>query len=183
MTGGIDSANGKTWAWQYADGALSEGEYENGYTDPIDTSWYQWPATQLNPLALDDEYVFTLKYYKYENNCKGYFEYDWLWANELLGANLPQWKDSAFAYVPPAPSTWTLTETIDTTVVNDTTVEIDTLLILNLSNINYIGRCAGTSTYQVLQLMEDTLWVRYSLFDPVENKIDAWYYMRFIAKK
>ncbi len=183
LTGGIDSVNGKTWVWQYLQGALSEGEYEEGYTDPIDTSWYQWPVDQLNPLALDDEYVFTLKYYKYENNCKGYFEYDWLWANELLGTDLPQWKDSAFAYVPPAPSTWTLTETIDTTVVNDTTVEIDTLLLLNLSNTNYIGRCAGTSTYQVLQLMEDTLWVRYALFDPVENKIDAWYYIRFIAKK
>ena len=53
--------NGKPWVWQYADGALSEGEYESGYTDPIDASLYQWPATQLNPLALDDEYVFTFK--------------------------------------------------------------------------------------------------------------------------
>ncbi len=180
LTGGIDSANGKTWAWQFLKGALSEGEYENGYNDPIDTGWYQWPPEQLNPLALDDEYVFTLKYYKYENRCNGFFEFDWLWANELLGADQAQWKDSAFAYVPNSPSSWILKDSL----LSDTSGAIvDTALILELPNNNYIGRCAGTSTYQVLQLVKDTMWVRYALYDPVEKKIDAWYYMRFLAKK
>ncbi len=178
LTGGIDALNGKTWMWQYLQGSLSEGEHTDGFTDNIDTSWYQWPVDQLNPLALDDEYVFTLKNYLYNNNCKGVFEFDWLWANELLGAEQGEWKDSAFAYTPNSPSYWSLTDSI----IPDTSGGADTVTILELSNTNYIGRCAGTSTYQVLQLVEDTLWVRYALYDPKEKKIDAWYYMRFLAK-
>ncbi len=179
LTGGIDALNGKTWVWLEKDSSLMEGEYSDGYTDPVGNFWWSWTQSELDSLAIDDEYVFTLKNYKYENNCKGFFWYDWLWANKLLLADQAQYKDSAFAYTPNSPSYWSLTDSIKT----DSLGINDTFTILELSNTNYIGRCAGISTYEVLRLEEDTLWLRYSPYDPVKKKIEYWFYMKFVAKE
>ncbi len=292
LTGGIESEIGKTWVWFSEDSAMSKGEYKNGITDPLDLSWWQINAADLDPLALDDEYVFTLKNYKYENRCKGFFMYSWVWIKELKNIIMGKYKDSSLVYEPPSPSSWKLTEQvnvttidtviidtivtikstviidtviidtividtviidttmisdtviidtivintiiidtlmpdttividtvvidtiiidtftintvvidttlydttividttiIDTTVVIDTTiinsVTADTLLILDLSNTNYIGLCAGTSTYQIMSLKQDTMLIRYPLYEPDKGEYESWYYLRLITKE
>jgi hypothetical protein len=141
------------------------------YKDPIKYNG-KIPPYPKPEGALNDEYVFNLAHFRYENNCKGDFLYNWMWAKNLLGMNCA--KDSVFEYTP-GESSWELTKQSDSTV------------ILTLTYDGYLGICAGTSTYQVLKLTEDTLNVRFEMVDPDDPYIGTsrtqWNYLRLLAKK
>lgn len=184
LTGGPDSLNGKTWVWQNDSTAYGYGQASNPstYKDPIKNSF---PLLKQKPAGvLNDEYVFALAHFRYENNCGGDFLFNWMWANNLLGSEIKNGRDSVFEYTPPQDATWRLVEQqVDTTKI----------LLLSLSSESYLGICngmssyAGSSTYQILKLTEDTLFIRYEMANPDDIKTGTsrtrWDYLRLVHKK
>ncbi len=191
LTGGCDADEvefegvtyqGKIWVWDSLGiGARYVGPTEEGsstYNDPYNVFWWTSTPGFLPNNAYDDEYIFILKEYKYINDCKGIFYYDWAWANHYLGTELEQYKDASFDYIPTQPSKWKI----------DTTTSPGNIL-MTLSNNNYIGSCRGENIeYQILTLTEDTLWVRQEYFIPedADSLTGAdrrqWDYLRFLRK-
>jgi len=61
-------------------------------------------------------------------------------------------------------------------------------LILTLSNDNYLGYCSGTSTYEILSISPDTMYIRHELVETIKisntgaNRLE-WRYLRLVAKK
>jgi PKD repeat protein len=219
LTGGCNVGT-KTWKFDSANGALAnggvsgpdaQGKPASSYNDVISTWWTSLIAGIANdPLspptpprgALDDEYVFTLKGFKYKNDCHGEFFFNYKWANQLFGLTQEQYHDTVHAYTPNDPATWKLD--IDTTTPeiisgNDSTTWkrrffVDSAtskrfnLILTLSNENYLGYCSGTSTYQILRINSDTMTLRHELLEPKDPSIiganrKEWRYLRLVAKK
>ena len=154
------------------------------------------------PRSLDDEYVFTLKGFKYKNDCHGDFYFNWKWANKLFGLNQTTYHDTICAYTPNNPATWKLD--IDSISPEDLSAADSTTwkkryftdsatgkrfnLILTLSNDNYIGYCSGVSIYQILQITPDTMFLRHELAEPDKPSVTGpnrleWRYLRLVAKK
>lgn len=214
LSGGCDVAS-KTWQIINADTALANGPPVNGnssYNDPIGTFWWKSKLTGSpgdptdpptpNPRMLDDEYVFTLKGFKYLNDCHGDFYFNYKWANKLFGLNQEQFHDTIHAYTPNNPATWKLD--IDSITPEDMSARDSTTwkkrfftdsttgkrfnLILTLSNDNYIGYCSGVSIYQILRINSDTMFLRHELAEPDDPAVTGpnrteWRYMRLVAKK
>jgi PKD repeat protein len=213
LTGGCD-VESKTWKIDNADSALANGGATSGgissYNDPIKTDFWKSSLATIPPVppaeALDDEYVFGLRGFTYKNDCHGNFYFNWQWANKLFGLNQDIYRDTIVAYTPNNPATWTLevdTATKEDTVINngvisairtrfftDSTTGQRFNLILTLSNDNYLGYCSGTSTYQILSISPDTMYLRHELVetDPKNagktgaNRLE-WRYLRLVAKK
>jgi PKD repeat protein len=218
LSGGCD-ATAKIWKIDNADSAFGNGgppgKDPNGngisnFNDPIQY-WWRSSLTSENPAppprALDDEYVFGLRGFTYKNDCHGDFFFNWQWANKLFGLGQSQYADTIHAYTPNSPATWALevdTVTREDTIMSngaisairnrwfsDTTVSRQRFnLVLTLSNDNYIGYCSGTSTYEILKMTPDTMYLRHELVetDPKNasktgtNRLE-WRYVRLLAKK
>ncbi len=210
LTGGCD-ATSKTWKIINADSALANGppsskdSLGNGtssYNDPIGY-WWKSSLSSVDPPpsppagALDDEYIFGLKGFSFKNECHGDFYFNWKWCNKLFGTNQGTYKDTVHAYIPNNPSTWKLD--FDSASVEDSAQGkkrffVDTAtgksfnLLLTLSNDNYIGYCSGVSTYQILHITPDTMYLRHELAEPDSAVITGpnrleWRYLRLVAKE
>lgn len=217
LTGGCDVGS-KTWKIDSADFALANGgppgkdPAGNGVSSYNDSITYWWRSTLTGdkseppPGSLDDEYVFGLRGFTYKNNCHGDFYFNWQWANKLFGLNQDVSHDTIHAYTPNNPATWTLD--VDTVTKEDTLRNGSIItairhryftdsatgkrfnLILTLSNDNYIGYCSGTSTYQILTMSADTMYLRHELVETDPKNASAtgtnrleWRYLRLVAKK
>ena len=198
LSGGCDVTS-KTWRIADGDSALANGppgakdSLGNGtstYNDPVSFWWNSMVVNDIPPPeAKDDEYVFGLKGFTYENNCKGEFYFNWQWSNKLFGTSQEIYADTIHGYTPNTPSTWTLE--IDTTggegFITDSTSGKSVNLILTLSNDNYIGYCSGTSVYQVLEITPETMFLRFELVnpdDPSETGLNRseWRYVHLVAE-
>jgi PKD repeat protein len=202
LTGGCDFEEGKIWVIENTDSVFangpsvkdSTGKYASTYNDPFGFYWWvsalkgqERPAPVAG--SLDDEYVFKLRGFVYENRCHGNFYFNWKWANKLFNAKKIQYADTICSYVPKNPCTWKLT--IDTTggkgyIADSVRGSIN--LILTFTNDNYIGYCSGTSTYQILKLSPDTMYLRHELREPDNETVTGlnrqeWRYLRLVAKK
>jgi len=167
----------RVWVWDQEAGASAVGPPvwgESNYNDPIDVSWWASDAGGFATMGCyNDEYSFKLnKQMEYINNCNGDFLFNWAWANELLGANQGEYEDAAFPYEP-ATSSWSLT------------YDEFGNKILSLSNDGFLGMAAGQHVYQILELTENVLWIRYESGAPgAPSGIDKgeWAYLRFVAQ-
>jgi hypothetical protein len=146
--------------------------------------------------ARDDRYVFGLKGFTYKNDCHGDFYFNWMWCNEFFGTEQKTFADTIHGYIPNDPATWTLD--IDTVSVEDSlngkvrfftdsTTGKRFNLILTLSNDNYIGYCSGVSIYQILDITENTMYLRHELAEPDDPSITGsnrleWRYLRLVAE-
>ena len=216
LSGGCD-VDSKTWKVYEGDSAFGNGppspkdSLGNGtsnYNDPISFWWNSSKvetdkAPLPDPRTKDDEYVFGLKGFTYNNNCHGTFYFNWKWANKFFGLTQATYADTICAYTPPATqATWILdvdTLTPEVTTAKDSTTWkkrffTDSVtgkrfnLLLTLSNSNYIGYCSGVSIYEILHLTPDTMYLRHELAEPDDanatglNRLE-WRYLRLVAKK
>ncbi len=188
----------------------SLGNGTSNYNDVyVGTYWWQSTLAGIdaaNPPtppkgALDDEYMFRLRGFAYKNDCHGNFYFNWMWANKFFNLNQAQYHDTVCSYQPNNPATWRLD--VDSVTPEDMTAKDSTTwkkrsftdsatgkrfnLILTLSNDNYIGYCSGVSTYQILTMNSDTMWLRHELLNPSKLNLTGanrteWRYLRLVAK-
>ncbi len=166
LTGGASNLTGKTWVFdQYHDGHIGVGPVAE--TKPI---WWSCPAEDKTESSLyTQEFKFTQIGVKMEWKNNGY-----VYTNEngrkalaelgYTNSVVPGAKDFDVAYVPKASYTFSLNESAKT---------------LTLSDGAFFGHYAGTSTYQILSLTADELYVKCASTTEVGNE---WWY-RFIPKE
>ncbi len=205
LTGGCGVPQ-KIWMVADADSAFGNGppsakdSLGNGtssYDDKV-SYWFNSSKSGSPPLpdprSLDDEYIFKLKGFVYENDCKGDFFFNYKWANALFGATQATFADTIWGYVPNNPATWEMevVPEADTTggkraFFTDSTTGERFNLVIKFSNDNYIGYGSGTSIYQILKIDETTLHLRHELAEPDDpaatgpNRVE-WRYLRLVAK-
>lgn len=205
LTGGCGIPS-KTWVIPDADSAFGNGgpspkDSLGGGTSSYDDKIVYWwnsdtAATPRIPDArsLDDEYVFALKGFVYKNESHGHFYFNWKWANKLFGATQATFADTIRTYIPTNPATWKL-ETVpeaDTTggkraFFTDSATGKRFNLILHLSSDNYIGYGSGTSTYQILSITADKMFLRHELAEPDKPSVTGpnrleWRYLNLVSK-
>lgn len=162
LTGGADNLEGKTWVFdQYHNGHFGVGP--NTDTSP---SWWSCPANEkLESSLYTQEFTFIQVGVKmiWKNN--GFIYTNEPGKNALGGtAVAPPAGDFDVAYVPKDAYTFTLNEAAKT---------------ITLSDGAFLGHYAGTSTYEILTLTDDELYVKCnSTIEPG----NGWWY-RFIPKE
>ena len=166
LTGGATDLAGKTWVFdQYHDGHFGVGP-----ADGTTPSWWSCAAEGKTRSCLySQEFTFTQVGVKMEwkNNGSVYSNENGRAALATLGypnSVAPLDGDFDIAYVPKSAYTFALNETAKT---------------ITLSNNAFFGHFAGTSTYQIITLTEDALYIKCSSTTEAGN---VWYY-RFIPKE
>ncbi len=166
LTGGASNLAGKTWVFdQFHDGHFGVGPIAD--TSP---SWWSCPAEgKTNSCLYSQEFTFTQVGVKlvWTNNGSVYSNESGRAALADLGYNnsvVPPDGDFDIAYVPKAAYTFALNETAKT---------------ITLSNGAFLGHYAGTSTYQILTLTDDVLYMKCASTTEVGN---GWWY-RLIPKE
>lgn len=166
LTGGASNLAGKTWVFdQYHDGHFGVGP-----ADASSPSWWSCPAEGKTGSCLySQEFTFTQVGVKmaWKNNGNVYSNGAGKAALAALGypnAVVPADGDFDIAYAPKAAYTFALNETAKT---------------ITLSDGAFLGHYAGTSTYQILSLTNDVLYVKcVSTTEPG----NGWWY-RFVPKE
>lgn len=162
LTGGAANLEGKTWVFdQYHDGHFGVGPADSGKPD-----WWSCPANgKENSSLYTQEFTFVQVGVKmiWKNN--GSIYTNEAGKNALGGtAVVPPAGDFDVEYAPKESYTYSLDE------VNKT---------LTLSDGAFMGHYAGTSTYTILSLTEDELYLK--AVSTVENGNGWWY--RFVPKE
>lgn len=162
LTGGAANINGKTWVFdQYHSGHFGVGPASD--TSP---SWWSCPANgKLQSSLYTQEFTFIQVGVKmiWKNNGNVYTNE--AGKNALGGtAVTPPDGDFDVAYQPKSAYTYTLNETGKTLTLNDGA---------------FLGHYAGTSTYEILKLTDDEMYLKCN--STVENGNSWWY--RFIPKE
>lgn len=161
LTGGADNTSGKTWVFdQYHDGHFGVGPF-----DAATPSWWACPAEGKEGSSMyTQEFTFTQVGVKMVWKNNGYIYTNAAGKNALGGdfiENPGGVGDFDVAYVPIANYTYALDETAKT---------------LTLNNGAFFGHYAGTSTYEIITLTDDELYVK--CVSTVEPGNGWWY--RFI---
>lgn len=166
LTGGAADLDGKTWVFdQYHDGHFGVGP-----ADATSPSWWSCPAEgKTKSCMYSQEFTFTQVGVKLEwkNNGNVYTNEPGRVALAALGYTksvVPGDGDFDVEYTPAASYTFSLNEAAKT---------------LTLSEGAFFGHYTGTSTYQILKLTEDELYVK--CVSSVEPGNGWWY--RFIPKE
>ncbi|MGE5395880.1 MAG: PKD domain-containing protein [Candidatus Saccharibacteria bacterium] len=166
LTGGAANLTGKTWVFdQYHDGHFGVGPA--GDATP---SWWSCPAEGKTRSCLySQEFTFTQVGIKmtWKNNGNVYSNENGRKALAAMGypnSVVPGDGDFDITYAPKAAYTFTLKESENT---------------LTLSDGAFFGHYAGTSTYQILKLTEDELYIK--CVSTVEPGNGWWY--RLIPKE
>jgi len=166
LTGGAANLKGKTWVFdQYHDGHFGVGPVTD--TKP---SWWSCPAEGKTESSMyTQEFTFTQVGVKFEWKNNGY-----VYTNEngraaLAGLGytnsvVPGAGDFDVTYAPKPSYTFALNEAAKT---------------ITLSDGAFFGHYAGTSTYEILSLTEDEMYIKCA--STVENGNGWWY--RFIPKE
>ena len=166
LTGGAANLNGKTWVFdQYHDGHFGVGPF-----DATSPSWWSCPAEGKSNCSLyTQEFTFTQVGVKFAWKNNGYVYSNAAGKTGLAGlgyttAVVPPDGDFDIAYVPKTSYTFALNETAKT---------------LTLSDGAFLGHYAGTSTYQILSLSDDVMYLK--CVSTVETGNGWWY--RLIPKE
>ena len=162
LTGGADSENGKTWVIDSAT-ARHFGLGPN-------TSFYpEWYAAGANEKAgggmYDDRYTFKLAAYGYVQQTNGDVYINGGQASNFSGAVESPVGDFTAPFTAPDNLTWNLVE-------ND-----DDYPVLTINNGGFIGYYTGVSTYQILKLEENEMFLRY-----LDNVNEFSWYIRLIPE-
>ncbi|RNI29748.1 hypothetical protein EFA69_09380 [Rufibacter immobilis] len=158
LTGGPNQLEGKTWI-------VDRNTYGHMGVGPVGGTtpeWWQAPPNDKASEGLyDDEMTFKLAgfSYIYNNNGKSFSN----------GANAPglggtAGDDVTLDYTPPANMNWSLVEGAKNQIV--------------ISKGGFMGFYTGTSTYEILSITNDELYVRHL---DAATPANAWY-QRFIRK-
>ncbi len=134
LTGGCDVDGGKTWVF------APSGPVNFGGPAATPTAWWSQTLESQDPCFKDDEYVFHLRNYVFENNSNGA-----MWGVNSEGEEnvcVPQPAD-------PVESTWRLYKRSS-----------DGQLMLALSNEETIAWDDNQGTYEVVELTADRLHIR-----------------------
>lgn len=147
LTGGAANLAGKTWVFdQYHDGHFGVGPF-----DASSPSWWSCPAEGKTKTCLyTQEFTFTQVGVKFawKNNGSVYTNAPGKTALAALGystAVAPPDGDFDVAYVPKTNYTFALNETAKT---------------ITLSGGAFLGHYAGTSTYQILSISDDVMYLK-----------------------
>lgn len=166
LTGGAANLDGKTWVFdQYHDGHFGVGPATDA-----SPSWWSCPAEgKTKSCMYSQEFTFTQVGVKFnwKNNGNVYSNENGRKALAEMGfpnSVVPGDGDFDIEYNPKAAYTFALDETAKT---------------LTLSDGAFFGHYAGTSTYQILKLTEDELYVKCASTVEVGN---GWWY-RFVPKE
>jgi len=166
LTGGASNLAGKTWVFdQYHDGHFGVGP-----ADASSPSWWSCPAEGKTKSCLyTQEFTFTQVGIKmvWKNNGSVYTNENGRVALSALGypnSVVPGDGDFDVAYAPKSAYTFTLKESAKT---------------LTLSDGAFFGHYAGTSTYEIIKLTEDELYIK--CVSTVEPGNGWWY--RLIPKE
>jgi len=166
LTGGASNLAGKTWVFdQY-----HEGHFGVGPADDSSPSWWSCPAEGKTKSCLyTQEFTFTQVGIKmvWKNNGSVYTNENGRVALAGLGypnSVVPGDGDFDVTYAPKSSYTFTLKESAKT---------------LTLSDGAFFGHYAGTSTYEIIKLTEDELYIK--CLSTVEPGNGWWY--RLIPKE
>lgn len=161
LTGGPDQLEGKTWV---IDGTRA-GHMGVGPAGSKSPEWWQAPPLDKQGLGLyDDEYTFKLIDFKFELNNNGDVFVNGAHAGDLGGT--PGAGDQAVQYSFPADLNWSISD------------GPNGARLLTISNGATIGFYTGVSTYEILSLEENEMFIR---FLDAKDPALAWYH-RLIPK-
>ena len=166
LTGGASNLAGKTWVFDQ----FHDGHFGVGPADDSSPSWWSCPAEGKTKSCLySQEFTFTQVGVKmaWKNNGSVYTNENGRVALAGLGypnSVVPGDGDFDVAYVPKSSYTFTLKESAKT---------------LTLSDGAFFGHYAGTSTYEIIKLTEDELYIK--CVSTVEPGNGWWY--RLIPKE
>jgi PKD repeat protein len=162
LTGGCDVANGKTWVID-KDRAGHFGVGPAAETSPI------WYAAQANEKVgggmYDDEFTFFLNASRFVQKTNGDVFVNPAHGSKFAGA-APSPVGDLIAPFQPQPANYTLT------------TDASGKVFLNISNGGFIGYYTGVSTYEVLSLNENEMFIK---FRDAANPDLAWFH-RLIRK-
>lgn len=166
LTGGIEAAQGKTWVVDAnRDGHFGVGPNPSQAGDFPE--WYAAKALEKTGSGMyTDEYTFILDNFRFIMETNGV-----VYLNSAQGANFPGAYDPGVGdlsapYEAPDNLTWTLRES------DDSFPEI------TISQGGFIGYFAGGTTYQIINLEENEMFLR---FVDQANEELAWY-IRLVPK-
>lgn len=160
LTGGADQLDGKTWVID----STRAGHMGVGPSSSMTPEWWQAPPLDKAGLGLyDDEMTFKLLDFVYVLNNHGDIFVNGAHAGDFGGD--PAAGDQKFPYTPPQDMNWSL-------------VDQNGILTLSITKGGTIGFYTGVSTYQVLKLEENEMFIR---FLDAKNPDLAWYH-RLIPK-
>lgn len=166
LTGGASNLAGKTWVFDQ----FHDGHFGVGPADDSSPSWWSCPAEGKTKSCLySQEFTFTQVGVKmvWKNNGSVYTNENGRVALAGLGypnSVVPGDGDFDVAYAPKSSYTFTLKESAKT---------------LTLSDGAFFGHYAGTSTYEIIKLTEDELYIK--CISTVEPGNGWWY--RLIPKE
>ena len=160
LTGGADQLEGKTWVFD----STRVGHMGVGPSTSFTPEWWQAPPLDKVGLGLyDDEMTFKLIDFVYVLDNHGDRFVNGAHAGDQGGD--PDGGDQKLPYTPPADMNWSL-------------VDQGGSLMLNISKGGTIGFYTGVSTYEILSLEENEMFIR---FLDSKNPDLAWYH-RLIPK-
>jgi hypothetical protein len=156
LTGGKDAPEGKTWIVEAATaGHLGLGPVEN--PGPI---WYQAGANEKSGAGLyDDKFTFKLDGFTFIQETNGDVFINTQQAGNFPGAYQNK-GDYTAPFTAPEALTWTVTE------------DPEENQFLTISTGGFIGYYTGVSTYQIVSIEENKLFLR---FLDAANPAFAWY--------
>jgi len=147
LTGGVNGPGYKTWVIDStADGHMGVGPDPISALGNIPEWWSAGPLDKAGAGLYDDKYVFHLNGFKFDmiNNGNVY-------VHNSLAANFPgsfqNLGDFTAPYTDQMDESWTLLETVDTTIT--------------ISNNAFIGFYTGVQTYRILDITDSTLSLQY----------------------
>ena len=157
LTGGIDNSGGKTWVIDSTQaGHMGVGPKTSFFPE----WWTAAPGAKGGSGLYNDRYTFTLTDFTFDMNPNGEVFLQGGYGAEFQNATTPPDGDDLWApYPAQTGESFNLVE------------EDNGDLFLTISDPAFIGFYAGTRTYQVLELTENTMWIRFE--DP---NGDAWYH-------
>lgn len=171
LTGGIGNADGKTWVFdQYIAGHFGVGPVNSDGGDINSPSWWSaGPDAKLECSLYENEFTFKLDGLTilWKNKGKIYTNGAGLDPLKSMGypnSSVPPAGDFDVEYTPKESYTFSLDEAGG---------------ILTLSDDAFFGHFAGTSTYTIVKLTEDEMYLRCDSKTETSNR---WWY-RFVPKE
>jgi hypothetical protein len=165
LTGGADNIDGKTWVIDSTQaGHMGNSPLTNEDTGETILTPIWWQAAPLGKSGVglyNDRYTFKLEGFTYEMETNGYVFLNGAYGDEFENTEVPP--DGADLMAP-----WTAPDNQTFNLIE----EENGNLTLKVSAPTFIGFYAGVHTYQVLELSENKMSIRYE--DPKNG--NAWYH-------
>ena len=165
LTGGVDALEGKTWVIDNENpGHMGVGPNDGGPDSRSPVYWEAPPNDKAGEGLYDDEMTFKLLDFQFDYNTNGDVFVNGNHAGDFGGD--PAAGDQTVPYEAPDDLTWSYEETEDGR------------RFLTISNGGFFGFYTGVSRYEILNLEENELYLRYT---DARDPALAWYH-RLIPK-